>query len=68
LSASALKLANLLPVTTDPCGRIQYGGQNNNEYIADARADYQIERQQSLFAWYRVSWLDQPTDLTGSMR
>jgi hypothetical protein len=45
LSAPALKLANLLPVTTDPCGRIQYGGQNNNEYIADARADYQIERQ-----------------------
>ena len=62
-----MKLASLLPVTTDPCGRIQYGGvQNSNEYIADARADYQLNDKQSLFARYQIAWLDQPTDYNGT--
>ena len=57
MSASALKLANLLPVTTDPCGRIQYGGQNNNEYIADARADYQIDSSEEIVGYLRLGQL-----------
>jgi hypothetical protein len=67
LSAPALKLASLLPVTTDPCGRIQYGGvQNSNEHIGVARADYQLNDKQSLFARYQIAWLDQPTDFNGT--
>ena len=66
LSAPALKLASLLPVTSDPCGRIQYGGvQNTNEYIGDARVDYQLNAKQTLFARYQLAWLDQPSDYDG---
>ena len=66
LSAPAVKLAGLLPVSGDPCGRIQYAGvQNSNEHIGITRGDYQLSSKQSIFGRYQLAWLDLPSDYDG---
>ena len=52
----AIKYAALLPVSTDPCGRIQYGvPSSDNEYQGVTRVDWQRTTRDSLFARYFVT-------------
>ncbi len=60
-SAPAVKLASLLPVSTDPCGKIQFGAPNNlTENQGLARIDYQINSKHSVFGRYYLTHLEQP--------
>ncbi len=52
----ALKVASLLPVSTDPCGKITYGiPSNSNEYQSVSRVDWQRNPKDSLFARYFIT-------------
>ncbi len=54
--APAVKMLDMYPQTTNPCGRFQYGALNNeNEHQGIARADYQLSDKQSLFARYYIT-------------
>jgi hypothetical protein len=65
-AAPALALVKLLPVATDPCGKIQYSGvQNSDEHILLGRVDHQISERHSVFYRYQLTRLDQPTDYDG---
>src|SRR6476659_8963543 len=49
----ALNILKHIPVSTDPCGRLQYGIPNNSTQHQNlARGDYTISASQSLFARY----------------
>ena len=49
----ALKVAALLPVSDDPCGKITYGvPSNSNEYQSVTRVDWQRNAKDQLFARY----------------
>ena len=53
-----------VPVSTDPCGRLQYGIPNNNtEHQTLAKVDYTITRSQTLFGRYLYAVYDNPGDL-----
>lgn len=53
LSPAAVKIAQKLPTTTDPCGRITYSRElNPREGQSIGRVDWQISQSQSLFARY----------------
>jgi len=63
----ALNILQHIPVSTDPCGRLQYGIPNNNtEHQNLSRADYTISRSQSLFARYLYAVYDNPATYDGS--
>ena len=48
-----------MPVTTDPCGRVLYGlAANQDESLAVAKVDYQINQKQSMFGRYTVGKLN----------
>jgi len=52
----ALKVAALLPVSTDPCGRITYGiPKNTNEYQSVTKLDWQRNPKDHLFARYFIT-------------
>jgi hypothetical protein len=52
----ALKVASLLPVSTDPCGKIQYGvPQLSNEYQSVTKVDWQRSPKDQLFARYFIT-------------
>lgn len=60
-SPPAAKLAGLLPVPTDPCGRLQFGAPANlDEEQALVRIDYQLSARNSLFGRYYITHLEQP--------
>jgi hypothetical protein len=52
----ALKVAALLPVSTDPCGRITYGvPSNSDEYQSVTRVDWQRNAKDQIFARYFIT-------------
>ena len=63
----ALNILQHIPVSSDPCGRLQYGIPNNNtEHQNLSRADYTINRSQSLFARYLYAVYDNPATYDGT--
>ena len=56
LSPAAVKVAQMLPTTADPCGRITYSRQTKpQEGQPLGRLDWQISSSQSLFARYMLT-------------
>ena len=56
LSPAAVKMAQLLPSTDDPCGRIAYSRQTKpREGQTIGKIDWQITKSQSLFARYMLT-------------
>ena len=56
-----------VPVSTDPCGRLQYGIPNNStEHQGLAKVDYTISANQSMFARYFYAVYDNPATYDGS--
>ena len=67
LSPVALKFLQHVPVSDDPCGRLQYGIPNNNtEHQGLAKIDYTINQNSSLFARYFYAVYDNPATYDGS--
>jgi Carboxypeptidase regulatory-like domain/TonB dependent receptor len=63
----ALNILEHVPVSTDPCGRLQYGIPNNStEHQNLSRADYTISRSQSVFGRYLYAVYDNPATYDGS--
>jgi hypothetical protein len=55
-SPAAVKVANMLPKTDDPCGQISYSRPTKpREHQPIGRLDWQISQNQSLFARYMLS-------------
>src|SRR3954471_19323789 len=66
-NAAALNILKHVPVSTDPCGRLQYGIPNNSsEHQNLARGDYTINSSHSLFARYLYAVYDNPATYDGS--
>jgi Carboxypeptidase regulatory-like domain len=52
----ALKVASLLPVSTDPCGKITYGiPSNSDEYQSVTKIDWQRTSKDQIFARYFIT-------------
>jgi hypothetical protein len=52
----SLKIASLLPVSSDPCGRLKFAVPNNSDEIQTiARSDYQLRSSQRVFGRYYVA-------------
>ena len=67
LSPVALNFMQHVPVSGDPCGRLQYGIPNNStEHQALAKVDYAINANQSFFARYFYAVYDNPATYDGS--
>ena len=67
LSPVALNFLQHVPVSSDPCGRLQYGIPNNStEHQALAKVDYTINANQSFFARYFYAVYDNPATYDGS--
>ena len=67
LSPVALNFLKHVPVSSDPCGRLQYGIPNNNmEHQGLAKVDYTINSNSSLFARYFYAVYDNPATYDGS--
>ncbi len=67
LNPVALNFAKYLPTAAaDPCGRVQYGIQNNNtEHQTIARGDYTLSNRQQLLARYLYSVYENPATFDG---
>jgi hypothetical protein len=66
-STVALNLLKHVPVSTDPCGKVQYGIPNNNsEHQGLAKVDYTINSNSSLFARYFYAVYDNPATYDGT--
>jgi hypothetical protein len=62
---ASLKLARTLPATSDPCGRTHFAIPTHiNEHEVVSRADYQINRRQSLFGRYMAATYYRPPSYT----
>ncbi len=67
LNSVALNFLKHVPVSTDPCGKLQYGIPNNStEHQALAKVDYTINSNSSLFARYFYAVYDNPATYDGS--
>ena len=67
LNPVAIKIAGLLPKSTDPCGKVTYGlNANSDQKDFVTRVDYQLTTTQSLFGRATVNVLDQPSTFDGS--
>ena len=67
LSSVALNFLKHVPISTDPCGKLQYGIPNNStEHQALAKVDYTINSNSSLFARYFYAVYDNPATYDGS--
>jgi hypothetical protein len=63
----ALNILRHVPVSSDPCGRLQYGIPNNNSEQQNlSRADYTANAAHSLFARYMYAVYDNPATYDGS--
>jgi hypothetical protein len=63
----ALKILQHVPVSADPCGKLQYRVPNNNtEHQNLSRADYTVSSNQSLFARYLYAVYDNPATYDGA--
>ncbi len=61
-SPPAVNLANKLPSSTDPCGRLIYGAprpEDGHQFIT--RVDYQLSDNHSVFGRYLYDFLDRPS-------
>jgi hypothetical protein len=66
LNTVALNLEKLLPISSDPCGKVTYGLINNQtENLGVTRLDYQKSAKHSLFGRFTVSDLDVPSTYDG---
>jgi Carboxypeptidase regulatory-like domain len=66
-SPIALQFLQHVPVSSDPCGRLQYGIPNNNtEHQTLTRADYTVSTSQTLFARYMYAVYDNPGTYDGT--
>src|SRR3954462_11348272 len=67
LSPVSLNLLKHVPVSTDPCGKIQYGIPNNNtEHQGLAKVDYAIPANSSLSPRYFYAVYDNPATYDGA--
>jgi hypothetical protein len=67
LSSVALNALKHIPISTDPCGKVQYGIPNNStEHQALAKVDYTINSNSSLFVRYFYAVYDNPATYDGS--
>jgi hypothetical protein len=65
-SPIALKFLEHVPVSDDPCGRLQYGiPTDNTEHQTLARTDYTVNGNQSLFGRYLYAVYDNPATYDG---
>ena len=65
-SPAAMRLAQRLPRTDDPCGQITYqttGDQNEGQGIG--RLDYQLTTDQSVFGRYMATFIRKPPAYQG---
>jgi hypothetical protein len=63
----AMKFLEHVPVSSDPCGRLQYGVPNDNtEHHSLGRGDYSLSNSQSLFARYMYAVYDNPGTYDGN--
>jgi Carboxypeptidase regulatory-like domain len=66
-STVALNFLKHVPVSSDPCGRLQYGIPNNStEHQALAKVDYTISEKRSLFVRYFYAVYDNPATYDGT--
>src|SRR5262249_13866519 len=66
-SAVALNFLKHVPVSTDPCGRLQYGIPNNStEHQALGKVDYTLNQNQSLLVRYLYAVYDNPATYDGA--
>jgi hypothetical protein len=62
----ALKFLEHVPVSNDPCGRLQYGIPNDNtEHQTLARGDYTVSPSQTVFGRYMYAVYDNPGTYDG---
>jgi hypothetical protein len=62
-----LKIVGLLPVSSDPCGKVTFGLlSNQNQYDSVSRVDYQINAKQSFFGRATTNVLNIPTTYDGT--
>jgi hypothetical protein len=67
ISPQALAMAKFFPVGPEPCGLTFYATKNNqNENIAIAKIDYQLNSKQSIFGRYFVAHSLIPSSFTGT--
>ncbi len=67
MNSVALNFLKHVPVSTDPCGKLQYGIPNNStEHQALAKVDYTINSNSSLFARYFYAVYDNPATYDGT--
>src|SRR5580765_1169154 len=67
LSPVTLKFLEHVPVSQDPCGKLQYGIPNNStEHQGLAKVDYTLSGNQSMFARYFYAVYDNPATYDGS--
>jgi hypothetical protein len=62
----ALNIIKTLPVTADPCGKVQFGfvgGQD--EHLVVSKVDYQISGKHSVFGRWTLAKLEQPSTYDG---
>ena len=65
-SPIALKFLEHVPVSNDPCGRLQYGvPTDNTEHQTLARTDYTVNGSQSVFGRYLYAVYDNPATYDG---
>jgi hypothetical protein len=63
----ALNILRHIPVSSDPCGRLQYGIPNNSsEHQSLSRADYTVNTSQSVFGRYLYAVYDNPATYDGT--
>jgi carboxypeptidase family protein/TonB-dependent receptor-like protein len=63
----AMNILKHVPVSTDPCGKLQYGIPNNSTQHQNlARGDYTISLSQTLFARYLYAQYDNPATYDGT--
>jgi hypothetical protein len=63
----AMKIVNLLPAATDPCGRITYAvPDNNDEQQGVTRIDWQATQSQRVFGRYYIANYDRAAGYDGS--
>jgi Carboxypeptidase regulatory-like domain len=63
----ALKIANLLPRSSDPCGRLSFTVPNNSDEIQTvARVDYQLNQDHRVFGRYYVANYDRQASYDGT--
>ena len=66
VSPVALKIAQYLPVPTDPCGKVNYGLlSNSSEHMGVLRMDYQKSEKHTIFGRFYETNLESPYSFDG---